>query len=151
VSLISSNPCKFIQKRTRVRYSLLKITALQGKLTFGEPFLDSGVVGKALDTSASANGSNVILRRARPGLAGLRPGSPATSNEQSGPRLFMGSTGGEGEISEQQPPRKRFTRVAKEYTPRAWVLDTQAPSVWWLFSSTPVQGCLENAPPLGLS
>ena len=35
---------KFIQKRGYPRSPLLKTTALKGKLTFGNPFLDSGVV-----------------------------------------------------------------------------------------------------------
>jgi hypothetical protein len=34
---------KSIQKRVRTRFSLLKITALRGKLTFGDLFEDSGV------------------------------------------------------------------------------------------------------------
>jgi hypothetical protein len=34
---------KFIQKRRYPRSPLLKTTALKGKLTFGDPFLDSGV------------------------------------------------------------------------------------------------------------
>jgi len=35
---------KFIQKRVRTRFPLLKTTALKGKSTFGDPFEDSGVV-----------------------------------------------------------------------------------------------------------
>ena len=34
---------KSIQKRVRKRFSLLETTALRGKLTFGDPFEDSGV------------------------------------------------------------------------------------------------------------
>ena len=34
---------KFIQRRGYPRSPLLKTTALKGKLTFGDPFLDSGV------------------------------------------------------------------------------------------------------------
>ena len=36
---------KFIQKRVWTRFPLLKTTTLSGKLTFGDPFEDSGVVG----------------------------------------------------------------------------------------------------------
>ena len=41
---------KFIQKRQYLRSPLLKTTALEGKLTFGDIFLDSGVVCMTLDT-----------------------------------------------------------------------------------------------------
>ena len=37
---------KFIQNRLRRRSPLFKTTALRQKLTFGGPFLDSGVVGE---------------------------------------------------------------------------------------------------------
>ena len=36
--------CKFIQDRNGLQFPLLEITAFQGKLTFGDPFLDSSVV-----------------------------------------------------------------------------------------------------------
>jgi hypothetical protein len=37
---------KFIQNRLRSRFPLLKISALRGKLTSGEPLLDSGEEGE---------------------------------------------------------------------------------------------------------
>ena len=37
---------EFIQERNGLRFPLLKTTAFGGKLTFGEPFLDSGVGGE---------------------------------------------------------------------------------------------------------
>ena len=49
---------KSIQKRVRTRFPLLKTTALRGKLTFGDPFEDSGVVVlrcKSLNFGAERN------------------------------------------------------------------------------------------------
>jgi hypothetical protein len=36
---------KLFQNRLRSRFLFLKITVLRGKLTFGDPLLDSGVAG----------------------------------------------------------------------------------------------------------
>ena len=55
---------KFIQKRVRTRFPLLKTTALRGKLTFGDPFEDSGVdraVSSVISLSAISAGTRQIV------------------------------------------------------------------------------------------
>ena len=63
---------KSIQNRNGLRFPLLKTTASEGKLTFGDPFLDSGVVraqtclwiwGAATGACASARWRNTTVRR----------------------------------------------------------------------------------------
>ena len=41
----SDGGVKFIQDRSRLRSPLWKTTALEGEMTFGHPFFDSGVAG----------------------------------------------------------------------------------------------------------
>ena len=50
----------FFQKRVRTQYLLLKTTALRERLTFGDPFLDSGAVRPVLDSSHVGFASCVV-------------------------------------------------------------------------------------------
>ena len=46
---------RFIQKRGYPRSPFFKATTLKGKLTFGDPFLDSGVAGSAAEREGDNN------------------------------------------------------------------------------------------------